>query len=271
MTTVILAGDVIELRHLTGFPMMQCKEALVEAGGDMTKAQSILREKGATTTKAAATGEGVIAIFADPTSIGYGIAEISTQTDFAARTPEVRKFALDTARETLYDGSLGDEEEGRLLTNKTGESISIRRAEAYMASDNTNGSVGAYVHHDGKTAAAVMFCSNSPADVPSEEVRKMIAMHLAAVTPTPLSIDDSGIPEALVEAERVFLTEKAAKTGKPPEILAKIVDGGLSKFKKERSLLDQPLVSDPKKKVRDLLPAGTVIVNFDRWQVGEVQ
>ncbi len=271
MSTAVLAGDVIELRQLTGMPMMTCKEALVEAGGDLEKAKTILREKGATSNKSPATGEGVIAIYADPLSIGYGMVEIGTQTDFAARTPEVKEFALRLAKSKVYDESDFSSEGINELQKKIGENLSIRRAEAYIVSDNVNGSVGSYVHHDGKSAAAVMFCADNPAAVPAEDVRKIIAMHVVAASPAPVAISDADIPAELVEAERIFLTEKAAKTGKPPEIVTKIIEGGLSKFKKELALLEQVLVSDPKKKVKDLLPPGAVIMNFDRWEVGEVK
>lgn len=267
--STIVAGDVMKLRSETNAPMMACKQALADAGGDIPSAKALLRERlGALDTAKPDTGkEGLIAIdcLILPWSVTYGIVEIGTETDFAAMSERVIAAAdrIAQAAMTSPDVSLAVE----AIRMETGENIVFRRSDSMEFGDAIFG-IAYYIHHDRRSAGIVVYAKEGNA-VADEAVMRSIAMHLVAVTPEPAAIIADDVPAVLVEAERAYLIKKAEASGKPPAIQEKIINGGLTKFRESRALLDQPFVKDPSKKIKDVLPKGISIAHIVRWEVGQ--
>lgn len=279
--STVAASIVKDLRDQTNCPMLDCKQALIDAGGDFDGAKKLLRERlgNLDSTKPDSGTEGVIALvtvsypaekveglvvsqaidpklYELPNYVFYVIAEIGSETDFTANNPDFvfscQKIVRDfDKRESI----LGE------LRSITGENITLRRHEAKMFKANENRfDIGSYVHHNRKMASVVVFDG-----LVSEEVKKSIAMHIVAVTPSPVCITPEEVPDNLVQTEREFFMKKAQ--GKPQNIQDKIVEGGLTKFKATLALNEQPLVMDPSKKVKDILPSGVKIVHFVCWKI----
>lgn len=268
-TTEISASVVMKLRDRTGLSMMECKKALVEAAGDMDKAEDVLRKKlkGKMDSKEArATGEGRIAIAVGPSSAA--IVELRANTDFTAKNEQFVALA-----QKLADGALsqpaGDVQvQGALaaaiddLRIKTGEQIALARG-AHVAGGG-GAKFAQYVHHDGKKGVLIKFEGSA-----GDELMRQIGMHVIAAVPTPKGVSSTDIPAEVVEKERKFRIEQAIESGKPKEIAEKMVEGGMRKFFEEIALLEQPFVVDPSKKIKDLLGTGTKVIGFWRWAVGE--
>lgn len=254
----IAASIVKDLRDQTNCPMIDCKKALVDAGGDFEAAKKLLRERlgNLDVSKKDSGKEGLIVagMSADRNSTekSYTIIEIGTETDFTAQNLQV----INDCKRLVANPSSSDEVM-RELRSITGENISIRRIEdkTFAAKDGF-----VYVHHNRKIASIVLF-----SDKVDFEVSRSIAMHIAAATPSPVCITPEEVPENLVQNEREFFMKKAQ--GKPQNIQEKIVDGGLAKFKATLALNEQPLVMDPSKKVKDILPSGVKIVHFVCWKI----
>ena len=262
----VTASLVKELRDRTGLGMMECKRALNESGADIDKAIEELRKSSGmkAAKKAGRTAaDGLVAVKAEN---GYGmVLEVNSETDFAARDEGFKGFVstvLDTAfaaKQTdvaaLLDGDLGAAREA--LVQKIGENISPRRASGIEAPV-----VGGYVHSNNRIAVVVGLTGGD------EALAKDVAMHVAAVNPAVVSSDQ--MPAELIQAEREIFTAQAIESGKPPEIAAKMVEGRVSKFLKESSLVDQPFVKDPDTTVGKLVAAGGAeIVGFVRFEVGD--
>ena len=262
----VTASLVKELRDRTGLGMMECKRALNESGADIDKAIEELRKSSGmkAAKKAGRTAaDGLVAV---KTENGYGmVLEVNSETDFAARDEGFKGFVsavLDTAFATkqtdiaaLLDGDLGAAREA--LVQKIGENISPRRASGVEAAV-----VGGYVHSNNRIAVVVGLTGGD------EALAKDVAMHVAAVNPAVVSSDQ--MPAELIQAERDIFTAQAIESGKPPEIAAKMVEGRVSKFLKESSLVDQPFVKDPDTTVGKLVKAGGAeIVGYVRFEVGE--
>lgn len=261
----ISASMVKELRERTGLGMMDCKKALVEADGDIEAAiESLRKSSGMKAAKKAGriASDGLIAVKMDG---GVAmIAEVNCETDFAARDENFIKFVntvVDTAHERqetdvakLLEGGLETVRES--LVQKIGENCSIRRIESY------EGVVASYLHGNGKIGVLVQLEGGN------EELGKDIAMHIAATTPQVVSPDDA--PADVVEKEREIYSAQAADSGKPAEIVAKMVDGRIRKFLAEISLTEQPFVKDGDIKVGKLLEKeGAKVLAFTRFEVGE--
>jgi elongation factor Ts len=272
----ITASMVAELRAKTDAPMMECKKALTEADGDPVRAEEILRVKlGSKAGKAASrvTAEGVIAAAVDGTT--GAMVEINCETDFVSKNESFLSFckaaasliaqnaptdvAALSALPYSQDGfgpTLEDVRKG--LIGKIGENMAIRRFKRYSGGGKLahylHGTrIGVIVEYDGSDVAA-----------------KDVAMHVAAMKPAALSSSD--VPAELVDKERKIAAEKAAESGKPAEIVAKMVDGSVAKFLKEVSLLDQVFVkaADGKQTVAQMLKgAGTSVKGFTLYVVGE--
>ena len=276
----ITAAMVKELREKTDAPMMECKKALAEAGGDMAKAEEILRVKlGNKASKAASriAAEGVVAVQIDATGQRGAMVEVNSETDFVAKNDDFMKFARDLAALILKANPtdvaalsalpLGDgtvESVRTSLVGKIGENLNVRR----FARVETQGRLNSYVHGGSKIGALVDL-SGGDADL-----GKDIAMHIAATKPK--ALDASGVPAEQIEVERRVAAEKAAddaaKSGKqiPADILAKRVDGTVAKFLKEVTLLGQPFVKDDKHTIEQLLKArGAKVNGFVLYVVGE--
>jgi elongation factor Ts len=270
----ITASMVKELREKTDAPMMECKKALAEAGGDMAKAEEILRVKlGNKATKAAAriAAEGIVAI---SISGGTGaIVEVNSETDFVAKNDDFIRFAKDLAALVvakspadvaalsalpLGEGTVETTRTG--LIGKIGENINVRRFARLQA----RGTLASYVHGGSKIGVLVDLTGGTP------ELGRDIAMHIAASKPKALS--SAGVPADLLETERRIAVEKAREAGKPEAMLEKIAEGTVQKYLKEVTLLGQVFVKaeDGKQTIEQLLKASNASVNdFVLYVVGE--
>src|SRR5687768_5864855 len=242
----ISAGLVKELRELTGLGMMECKKALTEAGGDLKKAEELLRIKsGAKASKAASrvAAEGVIGSFLSADSRVGALVELNCETDFVARNEDFLAFARSLA-ETAATRDPGPAEEDRRqkLVQKIGENITIRRFKRLQA----KGKLSLYVHAGAKIGVLVDYEG-------ADEVGKDVAMHIAFARPKHLS--KAEVPQDLVAQERKIQEARAKEAGKSAEIVAKMVEGSLNKFLAEISLLGQPFIKDDKQSVEKMLTA----------------
>lgn len=264
----IKASMVKELRERTGLGMMECKKALAAADGDIDAAIETLRKSSGmkAAKKAGRTAaDGAVAIkIADDASFGV-VVEINSETDFVARDENFLAFvnavvaaafdAKQTDVSALMSGDLENQREA--LVQKIGENISVRRIEIVEGNN-----VGGYVHSNGKIAVLVSLSAGE------QEVAKDVAMHVAAVNPQVAKPED--MPAELLEKEKAIYVAQAAESGKPPEIIEKMVEGRVRKFLAESSLVEQPFVRDPDQKVGQLIKAaGGDINTFIRFEVGE--
>ena len=267
--TSITAGMVKELRERTGLGMMDCKKALSDADGNMEKAIEDLRK--ASGLKAAKKASRVAAEGVVMTKVAedgnYGvIIEVNSETDFVARDDNFLSFA-EQALVSSFEASQasveellekGLEESRQALVQKIGENISIRRAEVF----DEDGRVVEYIHTNGKIGVLIALTGGS------EELGRDIAMHIAAMSPTVVRSEDA--PAELVAKEREIYAAQAEESGKPPEIVEKMVDGRIKKYLAEISLLEQTFVKDGDTKVGALLEKeGASVIRFARLEVGE--
>jgi len=253
----ISAGLVKELRERTGLGMMECKKALAEAEGDLEKAEELLRiRSGAKASKAAGriAAEGVIGAFLSPDAKLGALVELNCETDFVAKNEDFLAFAKSLAERVARDApadvdalaklALDDtnvEARRQALVQKIGENISIRRFQRM----ETTGRLALYVHNN---RIGVMVEFDGP-----EEVGKDVAMHVAFAKPQHLRKSD--VPSEVVERERQILTARANESGKPAEIVTKMVEGGVNKFLAEITLLGQPFIKDDKQTVEKMVKA----------------
>ncbi len=265
---------VKELREKTDAPMMECKKALTEAGGDMGRAEEILRVKlGNKASKAAArvTAEGVVGIWlSDDRKLG-AIVEVNCETDFVAKNDDFLAFTRDVAAlvasanpadvaalSALPMGAGTVESVRTALVGRIGENMSIRRFARVAA----QGRLASYVHGGSKIGVLI------DVDGGDEALAKDLAMHIAAGKPKALSKE--GVPADDVQRERSIAQQKAAESGKPAEIVAKMVEGAVQKYLKEVTLLGQPFVKDDKLTVEQLLKQrGARVARFELYVVGE--
>jgi elongation factor Ts len=270
----ITASMVAELRAKTDAPMMECKKALTEADGDMARAEEILRVKlGNKAGKAAAriTAEGVVS--AEVSGATGALVEINCETDFVSKNESFLAFAQACAKLVAGRGpadaaalsamplsqdgfgpTVEDVRKG--LIGKIGENMTIRRFRRW----DGGGQLAHYLHGT-RIGVVVEYTGDAVA-------AKDTAMHIAAMKP--VSLSSAEVPAELVERERRVAAEKAAESGKPAEIAAKMVEGSVQKFLKEVSLLNQPFVKNDKQTVEQMLKAaGTTVRGFTLYVVGE--
>ena len=271
--TSITASMVKELRERTGLGMMDCKKALSEASGDMEKAIEDLRKasgiKAAKKASRVAT-EGVVMVKISGDGNRGVIVEVNSETDFVARDENFLRFAgeaLEAAyneNETSIEGLLskGLEESRQALVQKIGENISVRRIERLSFENANQGIVESYVHNNAKIGVLISLKGGD------EALARDIAMHVAAVNPLVVRPED--VPEDVLAKESEIYAAQARESGKPDEIVEKMISGRLRKFVSEVSLLEQQFVKDPESKIRDLLAeVGADVVQFVRYEVGE--
>jgi elongation factor Ts len=263
---------VKELRERTGAGMMECKKALVETGGNIEQAIEALRKSGqakADKKSSRIAADGRIAVAVDGNKAA--IAEINSETDFVAKDENFVGFinavvgaALTSSVDdvdalsaiTLPDGRTVEAARTDLVT-KVGENISVRRFARVEATDH----LGNYTH--GARIGTLVSMSGG-----SAELARDVAMHIAATNP--VCVDEDGVPSDALERERRIFVEQAAASGKPPEIVEKMVTGRVAKFLKEITLLGQPYVKDPDVSVGQLLKSADATINsFVRYEVGE--
>lgn len=285
----ITAATVKELRERTGAGMMDCKKALAETNGEMEPAIDWLRAKGlsAAAKKAGRTAaEGLVGVAVKGKR--GAVVEVNSETDFVAKNELFQEFVGNVAKLALEQGAdvetlsasayPGGGTVAEALTEniaKIGENQSLRRAAVVEVAE---GAVVSYVHNAvapglGKIGVLVALEGKAPAEA-LQALGKQIAQHVAAAHPQALSADD--LDPAVVERERAIAMEKARESGKPENIIEKMVEGGLAKFRKENALLTQLLVHDNKTPVADVITAagkdaGAAIelVGFVRFQLGE--
>lgn len=270
----ITAALVKELRERTGAGMMECKKALVEMNGDIDAAIEHMRKTGmAKADKKAgrAAAEGLVAIKTSADGKTAAIVEVNCETDFVAKDDNFKSFVeavidcvlakkpadLDALLGLPIEGAASIEEARKALIAKIGENMNVRR----FLIIGSKGTLASYMH--GTRIGVVVNLESG-----SEELGKDIAMHIAASRP--ICVDESEVPADTIEKEREIYTAQAQESGKPADIIEKMVQGRIQKFLKEVTLLGQPFVKDPDQTVEKLLKAaGAKVAGFVRYEVGE--
>ena len=286
----ITAALVKELRDKTGAGMMDCKKALTENNGDVEAAVDWLRKKGlaAAAKKAGRTAaEGLVAVVAEGNR--GAVVEVNAETDFVGRNETFQEFASQAARIALEQGGGTEElaqasypgtgrtvaEELTQLIATIGENMALRRSQAFAVE---KGVVSAYVHNqiaDGLGKIGVLVALESDGDAEKlNAFGRQLAMHIAAANP--VAVDRDGVDTSLLDRERQILADQARASGKPEEIIEKMVEGRLRKFYEEVCLLEQVFVIDGENKVRDAIEtaakdagAPIKVTGFARFQLGE--
>ncbi len=269
----ITASMVKELRERTGAGMMDCKKALTEANGDMELAIEEMRKSGiakAEKKSGRVAAEGVVSIAQSGNKAV--MVEVNSETDFVAKEADFQGFVKSVTDCVLENGPTDVEalealtidgktvEETRQgLVQKIGENINVRR---FIIAE-TDGLFGSYNH--GSRIGVLVDLSGG-----DEALAKDVAMHIAGHDPSPICVSSDEIPQELIDKEKDIFVAQAAESGKPPEIVEKMVGGRINKFKKEISLLDQSFVKDPDQTIAQLLKASGASVNqFHRFLVGD--
>jgi elongation factor Ts len=293
----ISTKDIAELRNRTGAGMMDCKKALEETGGNIEEAIAYLRKKGIAKAEkrvGRAASEGKIVSLVSPDHRHAVLVELNSETDFVARNEEFGRLAEDLAQQVMQDeatdaivhkaeehalfgapwhkdGGTTVGEVVKAAAGKTGENVSLRR----FARFKTDGAIGTYVHFNGKVASLVEVGGAAGSEV--QQLAKSIAEHIAAGVPTvPLAVTRDQVSPELVEKERQIFAEQARTSGKPENIIEKMIGGRIDKYYGEVALLEQPWVRDPSKTIRELvqetgkqLGAELSVRRFARFQMGE--
>jgi elongation factor Ts len=268
----ITASMVKDLRELTGLGMMECKKALEESGGDIKKAEELLRIKsGAKASKAASrvASEGAVGTYLSADGKLAAMVEVNCETDFVAKNPDFTAFSKTLAElvatanpadvaalSALKAGDKTVEEARQALVQKIGENITVRRFERLQSQAR----LAQYVHGV-KIGVTVEFEG-------LESVGKDVAMHIAFAKPKYLSKDQ--VAADVIAGERTIIEARARESGKPPEIVAKMVEGGINKYLAEVTLLGQPFVKDDKQTVEKMLAAANSrVISYRYLVVGE--
>ena len=274
----ISASLVKELREMTGLGMMECKRALAETDGDIKKAEELMRIKsGAKASKAASrqAAEGTIGVYVSADATVGSLVEFNCETDFAARNVDLLAMAATLAKNvgsenpadvvalmnTHIDGEVAEAKRAALV-QKIGENMNVRR---FVRVGGANSKVVSYVHGGGRIGVLVEFDGNG-------DVARDVAMHLAAsvASTRAVCVSRDEVPAELIENERKIFSAQAAESGKPADIIAKMVEGRINKYLAEVTLLGQPFVKDPEQTVEKILKAAnTTVKSFQMYVVGE--
>ena len=265
----IKASQVKELRDMTGVAMMDCKKALVECEGDIEKALDLLRSNSALkaekkSSRVAADGILVVSVNEDYATL----VELNSESDFAAKDANFLSFG-EKVKEYISQNKIFEasalkesslEDDRKALVQTIGENIQIRRVVTLEFDSSMN--IGIYIHSDSKLGSLVVTKDGS------DEIAKDIAMHVSAFNPLCLSQDD--IDKDVLEREKAIYQNQAQDSGKPQDIMDKMVDGKIKRFLSEVSLISQNFVKDPDITVQEYLEkGGATIVEFARLKVGE--
>ena len=265
----IKASQVKELRDMTGVAMMDCKKALVECEGDIEKALDLLRSNSALkaekkSSRVAADGILVVSVNEDYATL----VELNSETDFAAKDANFLSFGEKVkeyiSKNKIFEASAlkesSLEDDRKALVQTIGENIQIRRVVTLEFDSSMN--IGIYIHSDSKLGSLVVTKDGN------DEIAKDIAMHVSAFNPLCLSQDD--IDKDILEREKAIYQNQAQDSGKPQDIMDKMVDGKINRFLSEASLISQNFVKDPDITVQEYLEkGGATIVEFARLKVGE--
>ena len=268
----VTAAMVKELRERTGAGMMDCKKALAETNGDMSKAADYLREKGiakAAKKSGRIAAEGAVAAYVSADGKVASMVEVNCETDFTANNENFRQLVKEVTEQVakvnpadlnaLNESKIGAKKVIDLVTEATatiGEKISVRRFIRY----ETKGKLTSYIHMGGKIGVLVEL------DGGSDELGKDVALQIAAMNP--LAVDRDRVDAAELEHEKEILRKQALEEGKPEKIVERMVEGRIKKFYKEVCLVEQEFVKDNEKTVNDIL-GGVKVLNFARYQLGE--
>ena len=272
----ISASLVKELREMTGLGMMECKRALVETEGDLKKAEETLRIKsGSKASKVASrqAAEGTIGVFVTPDGTQGALVEFNCETDFSAKNVDFLDLASALAKNVALEnpadvaalmhtmiGGETAESKRAALVQKVGENMTARR----FARVGSN-SVASYIHGGGRIGVLLEYTGNA-------DIARDVAMHLAAsvASTRAVCVSRDEVPAELIENERKIFAAQAAESGKPADIVAKMVDGRINKYLAEVTLLGQPFVKDPEQTVEKVLKAAnTSVKSFQMFVVGE--
>ena len=276
----ITAAAVMALREKTGLPMMECKKALTECGGDTDQAVEWLRKQGVKTQAMRAdreTSMGRLAVYTDLEKGVGALVELKCESAPVAGTPDFKDFVNDIAK-TLALGS-GASSPDELLSQKSqahpdktlGElkdDLFNRMREVFELSRicRIDAPCGGYAHHDGSKAALVEVTGETTGEQ-AAEVAKDVAMHVVALSPKAIAKDD--LDQSIVDKEREILTEAAKQEGKPENIIQKMIEGRLRNFFSQCVLLEQPFVKDDKQSVGKLVKsAGLGVKQMEHWKIG---
>ena len=265
----IKASQVKELRNMTGVAMMDCKKALVECEGDIEKALDLLRSNSALKAEKKSSRVAADGILITVITENYAtIVEINSETDFAAKDSNFLSFG-EKVKNYIKENKVSNaddfikspiEDERKTLVQTIGENIQLRRVETIEFSPDMK--TGLYLHSDSKLGSIVVTRNGN------DQTAKDIAMHVAAFNPLCLSQDD--IDKDVLDRERAIYQNQAEESGKPQDIMDKIVDGKVNRFLSEVSLLSQSFVKDPDITVKDYLDKDNAeIITFTRLKVGE--
>ena len=265
----IKASQVKELRDMTGVAMMECKKALVECSGDIEKALDLLRSNSALKAEKKAARVAADGVLRAHVGDDYStLIEINSETDFAAKDENFIKFA-DDVQKFISENKLTDiadiqasevEDKRKALVQTIGENIQLRRLETIEYSSEMNTS--SYVHSDSKLGSIVVISGGD------ETLAKDIAMHVAAFNP--LCLSEADIDPQILEREKAIYMVQAEESGKPKEIMEKMIEGKLKRFLSEVSLLSQNFVKDPEVTIQNLLDSNNAkIESYTRLKVGE--
>jgi len=274
----ISASLVKELREMTGLGMMECKRALAETDGDIKKAEELMRIKsGAKASKAASrqAAEGTIGVYISADAATGALVEFNCETDFAARNVDLLAMAAALAKNvgsenpadvaalmnTHIDGEVAEAKRAALV-QKIGENMNVRR---FVRVAGSSSKVVSYVHGGGRIGVLVEFDGNG-------DIARDVAMHLAAsvASTRAVCVSRDEVPAELIENERKIFAAQAAESGKPADIIAKMVEGRINKYLAEVTLLGQPFVKDPEQTVEKILKAAnTTVKSFQMYVVGE--
>jgi elongation factor Ts len=280
MSTPITAALVNELRQRTGLPMMECKQALVEAGGDITKAEESARKKGYKTKEGRTTAEGRIAAFIDPQKGAGALVEVLCESAPVAKSELFVALANDLAKQVALESATTPEQLlAQKLVGDPSKTVQERIADVVnlireVMKPNRmvrlQGQLGSYVHHDG-TVGVLLQVEGSNPDL---QLLRDVCMHITAARPIAARREE--VPAEVIEKEKEIAKAQIANdpknAGKPANILDKIAEGKLKTFFAESVLVDQPFVKDATKTVGQLLQsAGLKVVRFVRYKVGEAK
>jgi len=264
----IAASQVKELREMSGVGMMECKKALVETEGDLEKALDLLRansslkaEKKA--SRVAADGEVKVA----ETSSYISMVEINSETDFAAKDSQFKEFTNSVASylgesqvDSIEELNAQFDSKRQTLIQSIGENIQLRRLKTLQVP--INGSIGTYIHSDGRLAALVAI------DTDNQDLAKDLAMHVSATNPS--CLDSADLDPEVLDRERAIFLAQAQESGKDAAIMDKMVEGKVKRFLSEVTLVSQAFVKNPDLSIQQLLDENNAsIVDFVRFKVGE--
>jgi elongation factor Ts len=274
----ITAAQVKELRERTGSGMMECKKALVDAGGDMETAIETLRKTGLAKADKKASriaAEGLVVIEISDDKKTAAVVEVNCETDFVAKKEDFQEFASAIAKRVLADDPAdidallamplrdGDattiEDARKALIATIGENISVRR----FVRIESSGELSSYRH--GVRIGVLVDLAGG-----DDSLGRDLAMHIAAHDPRPVCVSEAEVPVDMIEKEREIFTAQARESGKPDNIIEKMIDGRIRKYLGEITLLGQSFVKDPDQTVGQLLEAaGATVLRFERMELGE--